>query len=184
MKKLYFVTSNKDKVSEAEKILGIPIEIAHLEIDEIQSLDVEKIVAYKARAAYKKVKKPLFVDDVSFEIKAWNGFPGPFIKFLHLAGNGRHELLLRMLSQEKDRTVKVTAAIGYHDGKKVHVVTGSFTGKIVPRRGEKGWGFDPYVVPAGHTKTLGELDPSVKNRISHRARALRKFERLLSGQKA
>lgn len=184
MKTLCFVTSNKDKVDEAHKILGIPIEIVNLEIDEIQSLDLKKIVKHKAEEAYKRVKKPVFVDDVSFEVRAWNGFPGPFIKFLRLASNDRHELLLRMLSAEKNRTVKVIAGIGYHDGKKVHILEGSFTGKIVPRRGNKGWGFDPYVIPDGFRKTLGEMGEGFKNKVSHRARALRKFKRLLDSQKA
>src|SRR3989338_3993072 len=102
MKKLCFVTSNKDKVDEAREILGIPIEIVDIDIDEIQSMDLKKIVKHKALEAYRRVKKHLFVDDVSFEVKAWNGFPGPFIKFLRLAGS---ELLLRMLSGEKDKTV-------------------------------------------------------------------------------
>jgi len=184
MKKLYFVTSNKDKVDEAQKILGVPIEIVNIDIDEIQSLDLRKIVKHKVEEAYKKVKKPVFVDDVSFEVKAWNGFPGPFIKFIRQAGNNSFDLLPRMLSTEKDTTVRVTAGIGYHDGKKVHVVTGSFIGTIVSRRGEKGWGFDPYVIPQGYTKTFGEMDENVKNKISHRARALRKFKKFLDSQKA
>lgn len=182
MKKLYFVTSNKDKMSEAQKILGISVEIVHLDIDEIQSMDLAKIVEAKAREAYKRVKKPVFVDDVSFEVAAWNGFPGPFIKFLRQAGNNTFELLPRMLSAEKDKTARVTAGIGYHDGRRVHVIEGSFIGTIVPRRGNKGWGFDPYVVPHGFTKTFGELGEHTKNKISHRARALRKFKKLLDSQ--
>ncbi len=183
MKKLYFATSNKDKVDEAQKILGMPIEIADIEIDEIQSLDLKKVVEAKVREAYKRLKKPVFVDDVSFEIKAWNGFPGPFIKYLAHAGNNRHELLLRMLSAEKDRTVRVVAGIGYHDGQNIHVIEGSFTGKIVPRRGNSGWGFDPYVVPYGYSKTLGEMGESMKNKISHRAKALKNFKKMLNSQK-
>lgn len=183
MKKLCFVTSNKDKVDEAQKILGVPIEIIDIDIDEIQSMDLKKVVEAKAREAYKRVRRPVFVDDVSFGIKAWNGFPGPFIKFLRLAGNNRHELLLRMLSAERDRTVKVIAGIGYHDGRKIHVIEGSFIGTIVQRQGEKGWGFDPYVVARGQTKTFAEMDESLKNKISHRARALRKFKKLLDSQK-
>ena len=184
MKKLCFVTSNKDKVDEAQKILGVPIEIVNLDINEIQSLDLKKVVKHKVEQAYKKVKKPVFVDDVSFEVTAWNGFPGPFIKFLRQAGDNSFELLLRMLSTEKDKTVRVIAGIGYHDGKKVHYIEGSFTGKIVPKQGNKGWGFDPYVIPHGFRKTLGEMGEGFKNRVSHRARALRKFKRLLDSQKA
>ena len=184
MRKLYFATSNKGKVGEAAKILEFPIEIANIEIDEIQSLDIRKVAEAKAREAYKKVKNPVFIDDVSFEVEAWNGFPGPFIKFIMIAGNNNYDLLVRMLSAEKNRKVKVTAVIGYHDGKKVHVIEGSFTGKIVPKRGNKGWGFDPYVIPDGFRKTLGEMGEGFKNKVSHRARALQNFERLLNSQKA
>lgn len=183
MKKLYFVTSNKDKVAEAQKILEVLIEIIDLNIDEIQSLDLKKVVKHKAEEAYRKVKKPVFVDDVSLEIRAWNGFPGPFIKFIRQAGNNSFDLLLRMLSGEKDKTVRIVAGIGYHDGKKVNVVEGSIIGKIVPARGSNAWGFDPYVIPQGYIKTFGEMDENLKNKISHRARALRKFKRLLDSQK-
>ncbi|OGH16528.1 MAG: hypothetical protein A3C30_05060 [Candidatus Levybacteria bacterium RIFCSPHIGHO2_02_FULL_40_18] len=183
MKKLCFVTSNKDKVDEAREILGIPIEIVDIDIDEIQSMDLRKIVKHKALAAYKRVKRPVIVDDVSFEVRAWNGFPGPFIKYICQVSNNTCDLMLRMLSAEKDRTVKVIAGIGYHDGKRVHVIEGSFIGTIVERRGDRGWGFDPYVIPRGYTKTFGELSESVKNKISHRARALRKFKKLLNSQK-
>ena len=182
MKRLCFVTSNKDKVDEAQKILGIPIEIVNLDIDEIQSLDLKKVVEAKAREAYKRVRKPVFVDDVSFEVRAWNGFPGPFIKFIRQAGNNSFDLLLRMLAAEKDKTVRITAGIGYHDGKKVHVIEGSCMGRIVSRRGDKAWGFDPYVIPQGYTKTFGELDENIKNKISHRAKALRNFKKFLNSQ--
>lgn len=184
MNMLCFATSNKDKVDEAQEILGVPIEVVNLDIDEIQSLDLKKVVKHKAEEAYRKVKKPVFVDDVSFEIKAWNGFPGPFIKFIRQAGNNSFDLLLRMLSGEKDKTVRIVAGIGYHDGRKVYVVEGSIIGKIVPARGSNAWGFDPYVVPQGYTQTFGEMDENLKNKISHRARALRKFKTLLNSQKS
>ena len=184
MRKLCFVTSNKDKTDEAQKILGIPIEIVDLEVDEIQSLDLKKVVEAKVREAYKRIGRPVFVDDVSVEVAAWNGFPGPFIKFLREAGNNSFELMLEMLSSQKDKTVRIIAGIGYHDGKTAHVIEGSFTGKMVSKRGNNGWGFDPYVLPDGYTKTFGELDESVKNKISHRAKALRKFKKFLNSQKA
>ena len=43
LKELYFATSNKNKAKEAEAILGLPIKIVEAEIEEIQSLDLEKI---------------------------------------------------------------------------------------------------------------------------------------------
>jgi non-canonical purine NTP pyrophosphatase (RdgB/HAM1 family) len=180
MKKLYFATSNKGKADEASKILSAEIEIIRLELDEIQDLDPKKIVEHKVKQAYLKIRKPVFVDDVSFEVLAWNGFPGPFIKFIPIAGG--YELLLKMLKGEKNRKVKVTATIGFHDGKKIHFVQGWFYGKVVPKRGSRGWGFDPYIIPEGYKETFGEMDESLKNKISHRARALASFKELLDSE--
>ncbi|RMF11434.1 MAG: hypothetical protein D6757_11260 [Alphaproteobacteria bacterium] len=53
---------------------------------------------------------------------------------------------------------------------------GRVAGEIVwPPRGERGFGYDPIFVPAGHEITFGEMDPAEKHRISHRADAFRKF---------
>ena len=180
MKKLYFVTSNKNKVKEVQEILKVPVEVASLEIDEIQSLDVEEVIRKKAEAAFAILKKPLFVDDVSFEIEAWGGFPGPFIKFIYLAGG--YDLLTKMLSSEKNKKAKVIASIGYHDGKRVHIFKGYFFGTLVEKRGDRGWGFDPYMIPDGHKKTFGEMENDLKNKISHRARVLEKFKQFLEKQ--
>ena len=180
MGKLYFATGNSGKADEAAKILDVPIEIVKLELEEIQSLDVKKVAEHKARQAFEKLGKPVFVDDVSFEVMAWNGFPGPFIKFISVAGG--EELLLKMLKGEDDRRVKVTATIAYHDGKEIHIVEGSFMGTIVERRGKGGWGFDPFVIPEGQTKTFGEMDEELKNSVSHRYHALMNFKKLLNSQ--
>lgn len=182
MQKLYFVTGNKNKVAEAQRILDIPIEIADIDIDEIQSLDSEKVVRRKAEDAYNLLKKPLFVEDVSAEVAAWNGFPGPFIKFLHEAGGNEHELLLRMLESEEDKSVKVRALIGYHDGKQIHIFEGFYTGTLVPKRGTEGWGFDPYIVPDGYDRTFAELGMNVKDQLSHRAKAMRNLKKFLDSQ--
>lgn len=97
LKELYFVTSNRKKAQEAQEILGFPVKIFHAELDEIQEMDIKKIITKKAEAAYKTLKKPLIVDDVGMYVEAWNGFPGPFIKFLQEAG-GMNELLLKWMS--------------------------------------------------------------------------------------
>ena len=48
---------------------------------------------------------------------------------------------------------------------------------IFPPRGERGFGYDPIFVPDGYDFTFGEMDPDLKHRISHRARA---FEKLVA----
>ena len=119
MKKIYYATGNKGKAGEAERMLGIDLEVADLELDELQSMDLGVIVRHKVEQAYEKLKAPVIVDDVSVEVEVWNGFPGPFIKFAHHAGG--IPLLLYFLRNETNRNIKVICTLGYHDGEKVHV---------------------------------------------------------------
>ena len=47
------------------------------------------------------------------------------------------------------------------------------------KRGSEGFGFDPLFIPDGYDKTFAEMGPEMKNKISHRAKALEELERLL-----
>ena len=118
MKKIYFATGNKGKAEEAEDILGLTVKIADVEMDEIQSMSLKKIVEHKVKQAYKAIKAPVFVDDVSIEVEVWKGFPGPFIKYLQNLGN---DLILYMLRNERNRNVKMIATIAYHEIGRAHV---------------------------------------------------------------
>lgn len=175
---LYFATTNKGKIAEAQQILGFPIKIAELELDEIQDSDIEHIVQKKAEDAYRHLQKPVFVDDVGFYVSAWNGFPGPFIKFLAAAGG--NELILRMLQTDTNRDVLVKAAIGFCDGKETHVFVGTMPATIATEsRGKNGWGFDAIVIPNGYDITTAEMDDDLKNATSHRNDGLTKFKKFL-----
>lgn len=179
MKQILFVTSNSNKVEEAEKILDYPLEIANIDLDEIQSLDLEEVVKKKAETAFSILKKPLIVEDVGMFFTAWNGFPGPYIKHLHIAANQSYEMIIKMLESFDDKSLEVRSIIAYHDGEGVQLFEGSVKGILVEKRGDHGWGFDPYVIPDGYSETFGELPVSVKNTISHRARALQNFKEYL-----
>jgi XTP/dITP diphosphohydrolase len=175
---LYFVTNNENKIREAEEILQIPVKIFRSELNEIQSMDLKEIVSDKVKNAYKLIKKPVIVDDVGVYIRAWNGFPGPFIKFLQKSGD--NPLILKMMKEEENREALVQAAIGYFDGKDLKLFIGEDKGKISQEiRGDVGWGFDFIFIPSGYDKTYAELGPEVKNKISHRRRALEKLKEFL-----
>src|SRR3989344_5245592 len=120
MKGIVFVTGNKAKVLETGEILKTKLQIADIELDEIQELDEEKIAYHKLEQAYYKIKKPVIIDDVSLHIDAWDGFPGPFIKWILKAGNGP-SLLLKMLEHESNRKATAKLIVGYFDGKKKHL---------------------------------------------------------------
>jgi XTP/dITP diphosphohydrolase len=175
---LHFVTSNKGKVSEAEKILGLPIHIVDLELPEIQSLDLHEIVRDKVKRAFDQVQKPVFVDDVGLFVEVWNGFPGPFIKYMRMAGN--NDLLLRMLKNEANRSVAAKAVVGFADGEHIETFEGEVKGILTSEeRGKNGWGFDPIFQPEGYEQTFAEMGEDEKNKISHRYNALVKFKEFL-----
>lgn len=178
MTELCFVTGNKGKVAEAKAILDVPVVAYPMELDELQSLDLEKIVTYKVNQAYARVGKPVFVDDVGLYIQTFNGFPGPFVKFLlEAGGNG---LLLKMMSGQTDRNVIARAAIAYHDGTNIHTFIGDVNGVIAPEpRGDGGWGWDPVFIPQGKDMTYAEMGQVEKNAISHRRAALEKLKQFL-----
>lgn len=184
LKYIVFVTGNKAKVREAENILKIPLRVSNVDLDEIQDLDLEKIALHKLNQAYKKIKKPLIVDDVSLEIDEWDGFPGPLIKWMLKAGNGNASVLLKMLKGVKNRAVTARLAIGYHDGKTPRVFYGVVKGKIADSiRGDNGFGWDPVFIPDGQTKTFAEMTPEEKGELSHRRRGLDKLKEFLDSQR-
>ncbi len=178
--KIIFVTGNSGKAREAEKILNIPLVVKSIDLDEIQGMDLEKIILHKTNQAYNLVRKPVIVDDVSVEIDAWGGFPGPLIKWILKKENDSAKLLLRMLAGEKNRRAKARLAIGFHDGKRAHVFYGEVNGRIAEEiRGENGFGWDPVFIPDGAEKTYAQMTTQEKNEISHRRKALDKLSDFL-----
>ena len=101
---LKFVTSNADKVREASKILGCPLEqVSTLMIHEIQTHDINKIVEHKAQQAYKELKCPVLVEDSGLIFKAWNGLPGALVKWFEI---GVERLVLGSLIVTNPNLVK------------------------------------------------------------------------------
>ena len=181
MQKLYFATGNKEKVKEAQAILQVPIEIVDIEIDEVQSMDLEYVAKRKAEEAFKILQKPVITDDVGFKIEVWNGFPGPLVK--HLLNSMGIRGLLKAIENETNRGVIVQNAIGYHDGQEAHVFIGEFRGTIsAEERGKGGWGFDVVVIPEGEKLTLAELGTIHKNKMSHRFKSLQILKEFLHNQ--
>ena len=176
---LVVVTSSKDKLTEINQILGTNHKVSTLDIPEIQSLDLDEILIHKAKEAYYKIKKSVLVEDISFEIHALNDLPGPFIKFfLKTLGT---EGTVKLLGKAKTDTT-VTAGIAIYDGNSLKIFKGTVYGTLSSKnRGKYGFGFDKIFIPKGSAKTLGEMLPSLKNKISHRAIALKKVKQYLSG---
>jgi len=119
-------------------------------------------------------------DDSGFEVAALGGAPGVYSA--RYAGDNasdadRRRLLLSELAKadSRDRRARFVAAVAIArpDGQVLNVSEGTCDGTIVfEARGTGGFGYDPLFVPDGYNQTFAELPDDVKNRISHRARAL------------
>ena len=117
---VYFVTSNKGKVANAQialKPFGITVKQINLDLIESRSEDPAEIALEKAKQAYAKLKKPVIVEDSGFFIEALNGFPMTHIKFsLKTIGIKKIEKMLHGVKNRKAEW-RMTLAYVYGRGK-------------------------------------------------------------------
>ncbi|HET6924566.1 MAG TPA: non-canonical purine NTP pyrophosphatase, partial [Candidatus Saccharimonadales bacterium] len=83
MKTITFVTGNPGKLAEWQRLFpaDIRLESADVDLDEIQSLDLEAIAIDKAKRAYAQLQRPVLVEDVAAGLDSLGGLPGPFVKY-------------------------------------------------------------------------------------------------------
>jgi inosine triphosphate pyrophosphatase len=168
---LIFVTSNKNKLHEAEHILGMRLTQHKIRTVEIQGTD-EEIAIDKARKALEQLNAPLIVEDTSLSFHALGGLPGPYIdEWQKKIGN---EGLLRLLEGFPDKRATASCIVAFATpGKEPILFKGSVDGTIVPPRGT-GFGWDPIFDIEG--KTYGEMTMKEKARGSFRTAALLKLK--------
>lgn len=141
----------------------------------------------KAHAVAQALGVPAVADDSGIEVDALGGAPGP--RSARYAGEDGTDgdNLRQMLAAMKGvpgpgRTARYrcVAAIAWPDGRELHA-EGTCEGTLASRpRGRGGFGYDPIFVPAGWDRTMAELGPGEKDRISHRGRAFRALRELLA----
>jgi XTP/dITP diphosphohydrolase len=180
--RLVVASKNLDKVTEIRQILteaGIPSEVAmDLDWPEVEETGstLEENALLKARAVAAATGLPSLADDTGLEVDALGGAPG--VETARYAGPGASyaanvERLLADLKKADRREARFRTVVALA-GPAGWVVTaeGVLEGRIarVPR-GSGGFGYDP-IFEVDH-RTLAELPAEEKNRLSHRARALR-----------
>jgi len=178
MEKLTFITGNPGKAKEVSRYLGFPVDHVSVELDEIQSLDLEEIVNDKAMRAYHKVGRPVLVEDVSLVFLAFRKLPGPLIRwFLEELGN---EGLCRLLDGQENKACVATVCYGLCDGKTVRLTSGSMEGTVADHpRGDNSFGWASMFVPVGMQKTYAELSDEEQAPIAMRRKALEKLRALM-----
>lgn len=175
-----FVTGNAKKLEEVRAILGaeaLPVTIVSRKIDlpELQG-EPSEISKEKCLLAAREVDGPVMVEDTSLCFNALGGLPGPYIKwFLEKTG---HEGLNNLLAAYPDKSAYAQCVFGFSAGPDHEpiIFDGRTPGMIVPARGPTDFGWDPVFQPDGYTDTYAQMDKAVKNKVSHRYRALAKLK--------
>lgn len=168
MKTFVFVTQSSDKTKEAERILGIKLHRRNIDLPEIQAVDVEDVVVYKAKKAFKLIHEPIIIEDTGLFIETWNGLPGALIKwYLQRVGT---EGICKMMQQFPNRLAKAKTIVATYNGTdEPKTFTGEIKGQIsMLPIGSMGFGWDSIFIPDGALKTFGEMSPSEKDRFSMR----------------
>lgn len=175
MSNITVVTGNANKLKELQAVFPSHVSLHSTDIDlpEIQSIDPEEIVRDKLERAFATLKQPVIVEDVSAELACLNGLPGPFIKYFEQSlGKGA---LWQLAQHHENRNATIRCTMGYYEGRQMTLVQGVVTGSVVEPRGTDGWGFDFVFIAKGQSKTNAELGSAIKNKLSHRARAVDKL---------
>jgi len=190
-KKLVLATNNIHKVTEIQEILeGLAIEIRSAsDYDDFPQIEetggtLEENAFLKATAVWKKYRLPSLADDTGLEVERLDGAPGVYsARFAgpgcSFADNNRKLLgLMEGLSIGQRSAVFKTVIAFVDKAGKSYAVEGSLKGQIgFEARGQYGFGYDPIFVVGG--RTLAEMTPEEKNRISHRSEALRRIRPII-----
>lgn len=153
-----FITGNQNKADYLAKLLNIPLDHMKIDLDEIQSVDLDEIVTHKVKQAYEIAGRPVLVEDVALSFATLGGLPGPFVKFFVDSENGL-ENMCRMLDGFDDRSARAECVFGYYDGMTLKLLRGGLDGTIAMHpKGEGGFGWDKIFCPNGYDgKSRAEL---------------------------
>ena len=140
----------------------------------------------KARTAADASGLVALADDSGLSVRALDGAPGIYSarwagpdKDFAVAMKKVEERLEEVGAEDFAAWFTSALAVAWPDGPAV-VVEGRVDGTLsFPPRGDKGFGYDPIFVPEGMDQTFGEIDPAVKDAMSHRARAFEKLKAAL-----
>lgn len=191
-KKLVFATNNLNKLQEVKNVEGLNFEILSLKDigfsgDIPEDFDTLKENALqKARVIHDFSGLDCFADDTGLEIDALDGKPG--VLSARYAGpqcNSEDNIdkVLEQLKGKTIRTARFRTVVALIMNGEEFFFEASVEGEILAsRQGSDGFGYDPIFMPSCYTQTFAEMDLSFKNKISHRAKAVRKLIKYLVNQ--
>lgn len=196
MKRLVLASGNAGKVAELRELLGdsgfalhAQSEFGVADVEETASTFVENALL-KARHAARATGLPALGDDSGLCVDALHGAPGLYsARYGGVHGDAARNIA-RLLEEMRDIPGQARGARFYCvlvllrgvDDPQPLIAEGSWEGRILERpRGERGFGYDPVFFDPDNACSAAELDPVVKNVISHRGRALAALKQRLAG---
>jgi len=183
MKSVLIVTSNEDKFKEISMVLNeFSIKAKRINLDFPEhGENIEGVAENKAKEAFRKVKKPLIVEDTGIFFSAYKDFPGGYAKRIYksLGLTGLIKLL-----ENKSRKAYFQTVICYYDGKRTKTFSGKLHGTIVKKIHtdkflRQKFPYDRIFIENKYKKPVSLLTLEEKIKISHRAKAAEKFARWL-----
>ena len=193
MIELVFATNNQHKLNELSKLAGDKFHLLSLKdilcFDDIpETADtLEGNAALKAHYIWDKFGINCFADDTGLEVEALHGQPGVYSA--RYAGDDQDSeanltKVLKELSDNTNRKARFRTVICLIIDGHEYFFEGIVNGNLLSeRQGKEGFGYDPIFVPEGYYKTFAEIDMEVKNKISHRGRAVQKLIAFLAEEK-
>lgn len=188
MDSIVLASRNEHKIKELRATLS-PLDIqlkSALDFPQLQEVvedkkTLEGNAIKKARYVYEETGLPALADDTGLEVEFLDGRPGVYSA--RYAGESATDqdnvvkLLEELAGVElKDRKARFRTVAAFVSGEGPHTFEGICRGEILKTpSGNNGFGYDPIFRPLGYKETFAELDPEVKNRISHRGKAIDKF---------
>ena len=184
MDKIVFATHNKNKLAEIQNILKdydvVGLRDIGCETDIVEDADdLQGNAKIKADFVSKNYHLNCFADDTGLEVEALNGAPGVYSARYAGEGCSYHDNVVKLLAAMKgikNRKARFRTVVALNLNGKQYFFEGIVNGKILEEEhGEGGFGYDPIFQPDGYDETFAEMPMEVKNKISHRGRAVQKL---------
>ena len=189
---LIFATNNKHKIREINDLLDNRFNIlglADVSITEDIPEDADNLAdnaLFKARYVHERTGMNVFADDTGLEVDALNGAPGVFSARYAGADKSPDDNIIKLLKQLKgvaNRKARFRTVIALVFNNREYLFEGKVEGEIIQnRKGTGGFGYDPVFMAEGYDQTFAEIPLSEKNKISHRAQAMKKLLAFLAQQ--
>ncbi len=192
MRKIVFATNNKHKLSEIQGILKDKFDVLSLsdigydeDIPETGNTLSEN-ASQKSHTIYKRFNVDCFSDDTGLDIDALDGEPGVYSA--RYAGEDASyddnvNKVLQKLDGKENRKAAFRTVISLILNGVEHQFDGKVSGNITnEKHGDGGFGYDPVFKPDGFDITFAEMSSDVKNKISHRGKAMEKLVVFLNKQ--